>query len=44
MIFVDELNHNLDGLGIPFPVAQIDMKLTDFPLVFDTNKWNEGDW
>ena len=38
MIFVDELNHNLDGLGIPFPVAQIDMKLTDFPLVFDTNK------
>lgn len=35
MIFVDELVHNTDALEAPFEVTQVDMNLTDFPLIFD---------
>lgn len=35
LIFVDELVHNTDTLEAPFNIVQVDMNLTDFPLIFD---------
>ena len=37
MIFVDELVHNTEQLETPFEITQIDMNLTDFPLIFDVS-------
>lgn len=34
MIFVDEISHNMDSLGAPYEIKQLDMNLTDFPLIF----------
>ena len=34
MIFVDEISHNVDVLGTPYKIIQVDMNLTDFPLIF----------
>lgn len=34
MIFVDEISHNMDVLGAPYKIVQVDMNLTDFPLIF----------
>ena len=35
MIFVDSLMHNIENLGTPFDIAQVDMNLNDFPLIFN---------
>lgn len=37
MIFVDEIVHDTKQLGAPFEIAQVDMNLTDFPLIFDVS-------
>lgn len=34
MLFVDEISHNMDILGTPYKIVQLDMNLTDFPLIF----------
>lgn len=34
MIFVDEICHKIDDPNIPFEIVQVDMNLTDFPLIF----------
>ena len=36
LIFMDEIMHSLDKVESFFQVRQIDLKLTDFPLIFDT--------
>lgn len=36
LIFVDEFMHRVDDLESLFQIRQVDMKLTDFPLIFDT--------
>lgn len=37
IILVDEVQHNLDLISCPYQIVQIDTKMTDFPLVFNTN-------
>lgn len=36
LIYVDELMHNITELEKVFQIRQVDMKLTDFPLIFDS--------
>jgi hypothetical protein len=37
IIYVDDVTHNMDNVRCPYQVIQVDEKLTDFPLIFESH-------